>query len=274
MVEQQPTLSRLNRHRARPDFYPLPAAHRSHHESVHSPKREIRAQAAEDVAERRMSFVTRTAQHCVHSTDLAREEHSVSIARKKRVLQLVILSEVTGVCDADRRAVKPVAPRDVVPAFQQRDPRIVPQRTPAGAVRSNQLDRLFVDLPRDPVCALAEVKRHVPCLVVAAEHADKSILEGNHGAVEYTVRTGDGVPRDDRIFAGAPYNLSAALWLFLPGYVRQCRSDNSPCLNQSCCLPSCLHRSRAPFVRSHTSRRNRANGSSSPELRKQLHEFY
>jgi len=91
VINHQPAFIGLDRNRAGADLLGLPAGVTARAEdiAVLAPIRHVRALAVEDVAERGVTGVGRTAQHCEVAVDLLREHNAVAVIRQVSVLHLI-----------------------------------------------------------------------------------------------------------------------------------------------------------------------------------------
>ena len=195
-----------------------------HDVPVPAPVHEVGALGVVDVAERRVAAVARAAQHRVALADSPREEDAVPVEGEERVVELVEGLEVVRVRDPDGRAVVPVAPADVVPVLEPRDPRVVRvEEAPPGsrgtrpsAARND--DRLVVDLPRrlrrrcGPAWTFI-VRRRSSTRNTPAKPSPNAHDRG----VEDAVRAGRVVAGDDRVAARAPEDVARSRGPLLPG---------------------------------------------------------
>mgnify|MGYP000329164852 CR=1 FL=1 len=101
-----------------------------------TPETHIRRLAIENIAERSMTVVARTAQHGEVSVNLTREHHAITVERQISVLQLMEGLEIERVSHADRRAMITVTPSHI-----DNDPRI---KHTTGVVGINKLADLLV----------------------------------------------------------------------------------------------------------------------------------
>ena len=217
MINHQPAFIGLDRNRAGADLLGLPAGVTARAEdiAVLAPIRHVRALAVEDVAERGVTGVGRTAQHCEVAVDLLREHNAVAVIRQVSVLHLIEGLKVIGIAYADRRAVETVAPGDVVTVLNPANARVIAiflagyARVAAGS--RLEVDRLVVDLPVDAVIREACEDIHLNRAVVGVEDA---------------VGSGDEITRNDRVVVITPNRLIVALRLILPRDVRECIADN------------------------------------------------
>ena len=232
VINHQPAFIGLDRNRAGADLLGLPAGVTARAEdiAVLAPIRHVRALAVEDVAERGVTGVGRTAQHCEVAVDLLREHNAVAVIRQVSVLHLIEGLEVIGIAYADRRAVETVAPGDVVTVLNPANARVIAiflagyARVAAGS--RLEVDRLVVDLPVDAVIGEACEDVHLNRAVVAAENASELALKRDNCGVEDAVGSGDEITRNDRVVVITPNRLIVALRLILPRDVRECIADN------------------------------------------------
>ena len=120
------------------------------------------------------------------AVDLARKQHAVAIERQERVFQPLECLEVARRGDADRRAVVPAAPSDVIRAVdlaQRADRRR--SRAASSPDRRSVLeyDRLRLDVPIEAIVAPADVEVREAGALFQAEHADEAVAEGGDRAV-------------------------------------------------------------------------------------------
>ena len=232
VVEQQPALARLDGHGPRADLHALPCRHlesrRRHHMPVAAPELHVGTLRIEDVAESRMPVVARTRQHGETAVDLAGEQHAVAVEGDEGVFQLVERLKIVRPCDADRRAVVAVAPRDVIFVVDLRNTRVVAVN-PLGdfGIGAHEFEILLADIPLDAVHRECGVDAHAAVRIVATENPRiviLALLEGNDRRVENAVRRRKRVARDDRIGRIAPHHFFGACGTILPRHIRHGRA--------------------------------------------------
>ena len=195
---------------------------------VAAPELHVGTLRIEDVPESRMPVVARTRQHGETAVDLAGEQNPVAVEGDEGVFQLVERLKIVRPCDADRRAVVAVAPRDVIFVVDLRNTRVVAVN-PLGdfGIGAHEFEILLADIPLDAVHRESGVDAHAAVGVVAAENARIVILaflEGNDRRVENAVRRRKRVARDDRIGRIAPHHFFGACGTILPRHIRHGRA--------------------------------------------------
>src|ERR1022692_698473 len=228
VVEEKPSLARLDRRRAGADLGPLPPRPAAaDHVAVPAPVYQVGALAREDVAERRVAGVRGPAEHQELPADPAREEHAVAVVGKEGVLQLLKADEIGGRGDADGRPVIAIAPGDIVHAVYRRDAGIVGVFKPANlGVVALQIDGLGIEREPESVRAAAHVQVGDAVHPLRAEHADESALPRHDRAVVDARHPRQRAPADDGIGVIAPDQIRIARRLWLPRNVRQRGTDN------------------------------------------------
>ena len=239
VVEQQPALARLDGHGTRTDLHALPCRHlesrRRHHMPVAAPELHVGTLRIEDVAESRMPVVARTRQHGETAVDLAGEQNPVAVEGDEGVFQLVERLKIVRPCDADRRAVVAVAPRDVIFVVDLRNTRVVAVN-PLGdfGIGAHEFEILLADIPLDAVHRESGVDAHPAVRVVAPENARIVILpffEGNDRRVEDRIRRRKRMTPDDRVRAVTPHHLFGAGGTILPRHIGLIRARNFQCIH-------------------------------------------
>jgi len=164
-----------------------------------------------------VSSVAGSAQHSILAPNLSWEQNAVAVVRQKGVLHLIEGLEVKGVAHPDGRTVIAVAPSDVVAVFKPKDARVIAILKPCDfRVIANPLNGVRVNLPVDAVFAEPRMQIHDAPLVVNPKDARVTVFERHNGAVEDAVCSGDGIARDNRVFAVTPDDIAATLWSLLP----------------------------------------------------------
>ena len=125
--------------------------------------------------------------------------------------------------NADRRAVVPAAPGDVIRAVDLAQPRIVGVVGRRVWIAIGELNRLRFDLPIDSVIAPADVQVREPATLLQAEHADEAVAVRRHGAVVDSLHARHVMPADDRICRMTPDDVVATGRSLLPGNRREIR---------------------------------------------------
>ena len=239
VVEQKPPFRGLDGNGARTDLHALPCRYLErcgrHHMPVAAPELHVRRLRIEDVPEGRVTRVARTRQHREPAPDLAREQNPVAVIGKKCVFKLVERLKIVRPCDADRRAVVAVAPRNVVFVADLRNARIVAVDPLADlGVRTLQPEVGLLDLPPKAVDRKAHVDAHPAVRVVAPENARIvifSFFEGNDRRVEDRIRRRKRMTPDDRVRAVTPHHLFGAGGTVLPRHIGLIRARNFQCIH-------------------------------------------
>ena len=221
VVEQQPTFFGLDGHTAGSNLEALPCAllegRHLHHAAVLAPVFHVGTITDVNVAEGCVAVVAGAREHGIAAANLLGEEHAVAVEGQEGVLALIEGIEVESVADTDGRAMVTVAPGNPIAVFYPRDARVV---FVVGlyhlGIASLPLNGLVVDVPMNAVLAETSEDVHLHLLVVAAEYASISILEGNDCAVEDAVAARDVVATDNGVLAIAPHDVVAVGRAVLP----------------------------------------------------------
>ena len=226
VVNQQPAFGSLDGNRPRSYLRTLPGTllegSGRHDVAMSSPELHIGALAEEDVPEGGVARVGRAAEHQVHPVHLAGEEHRVAVEGDEGIFQPDKGLEIGGLGQADGRAVKVLAPDDVISVLDFHKAGVVGVDRDGGlALFIHKGDLFRVKGPADAVGAAAEVDIGDAVGLLAAEHADEGALIRHDRAVEDAGHAGQRVAPDDGVLAVAPEGRRAAGGLVLPGDVRQ-----------------------------------------------------
>ena len=185
VVEQQPPFAGLDGHGPRADLHALPGRNLErrgrHHVAVASPELHVGRLGIENVAERRMPVVARTRKHREFPADLAGEQHAVAVERDEGVFQLVERLKIVRPCDADRRAVVAVAPRDVIFVVDLRNTRVVAVN-PLGdfGIGAHEFEILLADIPLDAVHRESGVDAHDIAAIGITNQRETTIVWDRH----------------------------------------------------------------------------------------------
>ena len=190
--------------------------------AVAAPELHVGALAQEDVPKGGVARVGGAAEHDVHAVDLAGKQHRVAVEGNEGILKPGKGLEIGGLGQADGRAVKVLAPDDVIGVLHLDQAGVVGVDRHGGlALFVHEGDLLGVEGPMDAVGAAAQVDVGDAVGLLAPEHADVGAFVGHDGAVEDARHAGQGVAPDDRVIAVAPQRGGAAGGFVLPGDVGQ-----------------------------------------------------
>ena len=228
VIDEEPSLARLNRRGTRTDLRALPPrAAAAHHVAVLAPVDHVRAFADEDVPEGRVAGVGGPAQHEKVLPELPGEEDAVPVVGKEGVLELLKLHEILGLRYADRGPVVAVAPGHVIGAVHERHARVIGIFEPAHfGILAREDNRLRLERELQSVGAPADVEVRDAVHALRAEDAYESALPGDDGAVVDARDAGKRPAADDGIGAIAPCQVGIARRPGFPGNVRQCGTND------------------------------------------------
>src|SRR4051812_13720590 len=112
--------------------------------------------------------------------------------------------------NADRRAVMPTAPSDVIRAIDFAEPRIVGVIGSRRRIALFKLDRFRLDLPIDAIIAPTHVEMWEPRALFQTEDTHKAIAVRRHRAVVHSLNAGHVMPADDGVRFIPPDDVAAA----------------------------------------------------------------
>jgi hypothetical protein len=139
-------------------------------------------------------------EHQVFPIHFPWEKNGIPVEGRQGNLKELESRKVFGYPDPDTRTMIPMTPGDVILSLQEGDPGIIPiHKMGELGILTLPLNRFRLNLPLNPIHTPTCMNQHIPALVVDTENATIFISEGNYGTVEDTVRTGNRIPRDNRI---------------------------------------------------------------------------
>ena len=170
-----------------------------------------------DIAEWRMTIVTRTTQQGILPINLFGKEYAISVERKKGILALIECLEVESIANTYRWSMVTVAPSNPIAVFNPCDAWVILILWFNHlCIPSFEDNRSFIDFPMNTVITEACKDVHLHSFVVATEHPCKAFSKWNDGTVEDTVRRWNVISMDNGVLTVTPHHVLTTLRTVFP----------------------------------------------------------